>query len=282
MKDCGLIRNHLDAYADGELEPSPVIELEAHLHGCDACRDELHVVKAIKRGVHAIERPSAPSALHARVLKSLDEQDRKQRHGSAWFQGGLAVAAAALLAVVVTQRPTAPERAIDTASVWQPSTGMVRDVALRDVNEVVARHTDQLPQDIRAEHPDQVTSYLRGKIGFRVRPVEFAEPNVRLVGARVSNVGQQPAARLDYDVSGNRMTLLVFQPSPELEQLLHDDAALERSGGHRVHAGKHVVTYHSAHGYTVPVLEQDGVAYAFAGDLDAQQLLRVIGTARLP
>jgi hypothetical protein len=35
-------------------------------------------------------------------------------------------------------------------------------------------------------------------------------------------------------------------------------------------------------GYTVPLIEQGGLAYAFTSDLDERSLLQLIGSARLP
>ena len=108
--DCALVRNHLDAYVDGELEPSPAATLETHLHACPVCRDELSVSRSLKRAVHALPRPELPESLRVEVIRALDQAERGDgvsRRGVA-FTAGLAVVAAALLAVVATQRPEAP------------------------------------------------------------------------------------------------------------------------------------------------------------------------------
>jgi len=289
--DCEVVRNHLDCYLDGELEPSPVIELEAHLHACGACRSELGAVRHVKRAVRSLGHPTPelPPGLREQVVASLDAQSGvAARLRSGAFTGGIAVAAAGLLAVVAATGSPVAERAWTSA----PTTGSAPTDSARPVStalatpnllkEVVARHTDQLPPDIAADRPEQVTSFLRGKVGFRVRAVEFDDPSVHLMGARVSNIGEVPAARLDYTVGESRMTVVVFQPSAQLARSLHDDAELSRTGGHRVRAGSNLVTYHSVHGYTVPVLEREGLAYAFTGDLDQERMLELLGRARLP
>jgi hypothetical protein len=145
------------------------------------------------------------------------------------------------------------------------------------LGEVVQRHVDQLPSDINAEPPDQVTSWFRGKVAFRMRPVEFNEPQVHFIGARVSHVQDRTAANLYYSVGSSRLTTVVFQPPPSFQHALHDDHLL-----HRERLGSRVVTYHNVHGYTVPVFEHDGVVYAFTGDLDQQRLLKLVASARLP
>lgn len=273
--DCALVRNHLDAYVDGELEPSPAATLETHLHACPLCRDELCMSRALKRAVRDLPRAPIPEGLRVDVIRALDQAERgKDRVGrrSMAFTASLAVAAAALLYVVAVKRPEPPQTAMS-----QPT---AQNMVFR---EVVARHTDQLPVDIAEPSPDQVSRWISGKLGFRIQPVQFPQDSVRLVGARVSNVGVQPAARLNYTVGNARMTVLVFQPPAELQQLLHaDDEAVASSGGRRVRVGSHLVTYHNVRGYTVPMLEKGGLAYAFASDLDEQSLLHLIGSARLP
>ncbi len=184
----------------------------------------------------------------------------------------IAVAAAVLLGVVATYKPSAPQA---------PE---ARSVPSGLLNTVVSRHLDGLPPDFKPEQqPGQLSRSLSGQVGFRVRPVEFSQPDVQLVGARVTNVGGAPAARLDYSAAGSRLTILVFQPSAEAQLLLHDDAALQRAGGRRSHVGAHTITtFHGVRGFAVPMLEKNGLAYAVTSDLDEASVLRLLATARLP
>jgi hypothetical protein len=43
-----------------------------------------------------------------------------------------------------------------------------------------------------------------------------------------------------------------------------------------------MVTYRNINGYTVPMIEHDGVVYAFTGDLDQRRVLQLVASARLP
>lgn len=279
--DCALVRNHLDAYVDGELEPSPAATLETHLHACSLCRDELLMSRTLKRAVYQLPRPAVSESLRANVIRALDQEQRGGSRRGAGFTMGLAVAAAALLAVVAFKRPGEPP-------VAEPSKPHALDVSTvsavwnRVANPIVDGHVNPLPPDISEPSADRVASWLSSRLGFRVRPVEFASPNVQLVSARVSNVGGQAAARLDYRVGNVPMRIHVFQPAADVHDLLQqDDKAIARFG-RRVRVGTHVVTYGNVRGYTVPMLEQGGLAYAFTSDLDEQTLLQLIGSARLP
>ena len=267
--DCALVRNHLDAYVDGELEPSPAATLETHLHACTLCRDELLMSRALKRAVHSLPRPAVSESMRANVVRALDQAGRGEgtSRRSIAFTGSMAVAAAALLMVLVWKRPIAP-----------PIADEQQQVSSQLFDTVAWNHTKRLPMDIQEPDP----AWLSNKLEFRVRPVEFPQPDVRFLGARVANVRGQPAALLNYTVGNTPMTVTVFQISEEARNLLHDDDMLARMGGHRVRAGSHMVTYQKARGYTVSMVEQDGLAYSFVSELDQQSLLKLIGSVRLP
>ena len=120
--DCALVRNHLDAYVDGELEPSPAATLETHLHACSLCRDELLMSRALKRAVHELPRPVVSESLRATVVRALDQEERGSSRRNVGFMAGLAVAAAALLAVVTGIRPPpAPIAEAPTQQMTDPS-----------------------------------------------------------------------------------------------------------------------------------------------------------------
>jgi anti-sigma factor RsiW len=279
--DCKFVRLHLDAYVDAELEPTPVIDFERHLDLCSGCRNELSLARLLQRGLRELPRETAPAALKQRVERVLDETTGQPLPFLLHLRGpwaGVAVAASMVMVVgaVVRSDGDAPRAQPDTIN------GDVAPVGL--LGDVVARHTDQLPTEIAAERPEQVTNWFRGKVGFRVRSVEFTEPQVqvRFMGARVSHIGDRQAAKLYYSVGDSRLTGVVFQSPPSLQRVLHDDQLIARLGAHRERVGSRIVTYRNVQGYTVPILEHDGITYAFTGDLDQRQLLRLVASARLP
>jgi anti-sigma factor RsiW len=276
--DCKFVRDHLDAYVDAELEPTPVIDFERHLDTCSGCRNELSLARLLQRSLRELPNTPASALLKERVQRALDEAAASQQGvvllGRGPWPGVLATAGVLILVVGASVRSDG--EGVKRASV-------TADVApVEMLGDVVARHTDQLPTEIAAEKPEQVTNWFRGKVGFRVRSVEFAEPQVRFIGARASHIGDRQAAKLYYNVGDSRLTGVVFQPPPSLQRVLHDDQLVARLGAHRERIGKRVLTYRNVQGYTVPILEHDGIAYAFTGDLDQRQLLRLVATARLP
>jgi len=116
-----------------------------------------------------------------------------------------------------------------------------------------------------ASDPAAVSQWFRGKLDIPVRPVMFRGMPARLVGARISNVRDQMAAALYYDVGGRRVTVFVFDPDVSMRQTLS--------------AQGYYVT--SSHGYTVTLTEQQGVGYAIASDMPAQDAVRIVRNAEL-
>lgn len=287
MMDCKLAGRHLWSYLDGELSPQQVLDLEAHFETCDGCADAHDFAGQMKRTVHAqVPAERAPEALRARVRASLTGAQARHRaqagHGGASGLGGLADTgmSAGLLAVAAVVLLGLFGRGNDSvrpAGVWDTDQASVPRALPSLFRDVVNRHTDQLPTEVESSEPEHVSVWFRGKLGFRVSTVRFEQPDVRLQGARISNVGDQRAARLYYSIGGKRVTAVAFELTPDLRRALAASDTLQRA-----HVGRHEVSYHTIHGYTVPVIERDGVVYAFTGDLDQSSLLRLVASAQLP
>lgn len=281
---CEALRPHLDAFVDDELEASPRVELERHLIVCEACRREATLTRALKQGLRVqLEAAPAPDALRERVRGALADADGVGRWSDRVWAGALLTAAAGMLVVF-------------GAGLWQPSPvareaptsfGPVAPVAFGAptasaptalLSDVVAQHIDPLPTESGTERAEDLTGWLRGKLNFRVAPVEFVTPGVRFLGARVSQVGRERAAKLYYQVGDNRLTIIAFEASPAVRHALRRELG---SGTHTEIGGRDVA-FRLVRGYTIPVFEQAGVVYALTGDLDQRQLLELLSSARLP
>lgn len=297
MMPCRIVHRHLDALVDGELETSAQVEFEAHLASCPLCRDQVAFSRAMKRTLRAeLGHVQAPERLRLRVLtalasspphsganpSSLDNPattesvrpalmiSNAKSVGSAPESGrGLRVwmlparyavpaAAAAVLFVALGARTDddASESAVAATSVPL-------------FEDVVRRHSSEHPAEI-AGPPQQVIGWFRGKLHFPVRPIEFQTEGVRLLGARISNVREREAAAFYYEVRGQRVTVMVFEP--ERRAFV---------GAERVHVHGSDLYYRQVRGYTVPVREYDGLTYAFTGDLDRQSMIQLAASARV-
>jgi mycothiol system anti-sigma-R factor len=238
---CEQVQRYIDAYLDGELEATPAVELEQHMQGCADCRSALTLARLLKRAVREqLGAETAPDSLRLRIASALEEASGAEQEGGLWYvrrsMKGFAAAAAVLLGAigyfVYSGAPLVPGRSepvLDRASLASFPSEIFSDV--------VDRHVDQLPSEIETDVPEKATTWFRGKLGFRVRSLEFDQPDVHFVGARLSNVGAYRAAELYYNVGESRLTLVVFRPPASLQSALRDDVDVSAWGGRRERVG---------------------------------------------
>lgn len=287
MIRCEVLRRHVDALVDGELDPDTQIEFEQHLTECGPCRVHVSFGRAMKSSVKeaCVEAP-APGALADRIRAALDAEDARRRAAQPTAPiaadqtsapplglGGIrllpmraryavpAAAAAVALAVIAAQDGGEERGAQGSVQTAAAGSSIFEDI--------VRRHSHEHPAEVRGE-PTQVASWFRGKLEFPVRPIEFPSDDVRLVGARLSNVSDREAAAFYYSVGGRRVTVMVFEPPDGLDRL----AQRTRVRGRGIYYGR-------AHGHTVPVVQYGGLSYAFTGDLDSRSLMRLAASAQL-
>jgi anti-sigma factor (TIGR02949 family) len=265
--NCQLVRKHLDAYLDKELDATPLIEFEQHMETCSTCKEEALFAQAVKRSVQLeVRGEKAPRSLEVRISRALDRADggvtdlfgRRSRGSSV---GIIALAASVLLAI--GSFINSDDRGVRQASISSNYMPILSDI--------VNSHEDQLPTEIQTEVPAQAASWFRGKLGFHVESFEFNEPQVRLVGARVSYVDNSRAAKMVYNVGDSRITVVAFRPKNDIAEL----------GGHHERIGEREVIYQTVRGYTVPIIQHNGIVYAFTGDLDQKKMLKLVASAQV-
>ena len=193
-----VLRELLGAYADGELPPETVAQIDAHLVGCGECRRALDVHDALRNRLVA-ERPAAPSpVLRARIASAIDAipapvvapappQRADTRSRLVW----LAVAGwftAFLLAATLLVQRSESRAETGVRAVAAP----VGDVPLLGgvVEDYVRVSRGVLPGRARD------LSAVRAAVSF---PIELLRaPELRLIAAWTTTVGGEPAAVLAY------------------------------------------------------------------------------------
>ena len=292
MITCEIFRRHVDAVVDGEVDPDTQIEFEQHLASCGPCRVHLSFVQGFKGRVKeaCADAPAAPPDLAARLRKALDAEDARKAaalpdapvgaRADAPAPLGLqgfrvmpikaryavpAAAAAVALAVFAAREGGNPDAALEGL---HAEAGVATPPSMGIFEDVVQRHSSEHPAEVSGP-PTQVAGWFRDKLHFQVQPMEFTGPDVRLVGARISNVRDREAAAFYYTVRGRRVTVMVFEPPAPVDRIAR---RVDVSG--RVYVGR-------ARGYTVPVVQHRGLTYAIAGDLDERSLLQLAASARV-
>lgn len=268
-----MIEKHVGPYVDGELEVGTRIEFDEHFDSCGDCQERLAFELASRDWVRESVKveTSAPASLRANVLAALDEEAAEEEDDfaeviplpapTAWSTAWRLVPAAAATALVIFG-----------GTAWRSHQASADEAALQDVVRV---HAASLPSDVAFDGTDpetgaeQVNEWFRGRVEFPVRAAEFESRDMRLVGARLSNVRERRAAALYYELGGQRVTVVVT------------DAEVAEDDGEAIQVGSQQIRYGEALGRQVPVRREAGLNYAFTGDVDQETLLRLAASARV-
>ncbi len=202
---CAQARPLLGAHLDNELDVRSSLDIEAHLHGCAACRAELADLRALHEAAGAHLTRFVPSAaLEARLATAVRGRPRPR---AAWLAGGAlgTLAMAALLLVLV-----------------RPGAGGDRRLG----DEVLDAHTRSLladhATDVQSTDQHTVKPWFNGKVPFGVPVADFAAAGFPLVGGRLDYVGRHEVAALVYRRRNHLVNVFVW---PEAS----DAAPTERS-----------------------------------------------------
>lgn len=241
--NCKENRKYLDAYVDGELEPSIMLEVENHLESCDGCQSMVLVKRRIIGELSMMQNIKAPEHLRRRVEYMRGQRNRIRNRVIAVT---VPLAAAASFLVIFALHGSGPDER-QLTEVFQ---------------DVVARHAGELPMEVKGPDASQAASWFRGKVDFPVPAPRLNLQQASFEGARLSNVREHQAAHMTYNVDGHRVTLMIF---------IRQNTRLE-GGRHVTIDGKDVVLGQH-NGFNVAVLLEGDMAYALSSDLSQDRLL---------
>ena len=101
--NCDKVKELLWAYLENKTTAEETAEIETHLEGCAACREELAQQKEIKNALASLPDEELPEGYHTELMQKLQAERKivpfpaKKKHG--WKQ--MSMIAAAVLVVVV-------------------------------------------------------------------------------------------------------------------------------------------------------------------------------------
>lgn len=258
---CKDVQRCVHAYIDAELEPQQLLELDAHLSNCVECQQLVEFERWFKGELQdTIGRFSAPEGLSTQIRASLDRAERLQTLQSILPRVGVA-AAIALGVIAALLLPSFLSSTVDD----EPASAGQHQV----VDFVAKQHARSLPLEVSGPDANNVASWFRGKVDFAVQPPLFNSEQVKLVGGRLSNVGTQQAAYLFYEHNGRPLTVVVY-----------DGQTHTPVGGIPHQAGNRAVYVGQSRGYNVAMWNQGGVSYAVSSELDQNDMIRLVSSAR--
>jgi hypothetical protein len=269
-------------YVDGELDPDHAVEMEAHVVGCSTCAERVALIRAVRVSLKRTAMRGAPAALCARLRATVEHERQRavspvrrsegemslgeQKLIRLRYAVGLAAAAGVVFAMSMSRyAQTRPPPvgdilvgATDTASTTMSIDGLL--------DELLALHARPFPPD--TTDPEQLARF-DPLLGVQVRRPTFRPLGASFNGARVHPVSDRGALlQVQYTVAGGkRVTMYVFNPRVLPVQATRLERQVVR---HRP------MLVGSLRGYSVAALEQSGVGYAFASDLDADESTKMV------
>lgn len=241
----------VDAYLDGELSASDAEAVQQHIAGCAGCAAEVAQRVALQRSLRVARAAHAPSAefrarLRAQVREQVGAQPAAPKNSWA-LRAGWPVAAAFAAMLLVS-----------FAWFLRPShQDGLREVADLHLNALASAN----PLDVVSTDRHTVKPWFQGRIPFSFNVPEFSGTGFTLQGGRVAYLLQQPGAQLFVGVGQHRVSVLLFQESPQM------DAALPALGGVASRNAFNVESWHTATLRFVLIGDADPAAMTRLGEL---------------
>jgi anti-sigma factor (TIGR02949 family) len=245
---CAEVDKFIPAYVDGEFAEEDRVEFERHLAECSRCREVARFEARFKASLRAhLRRPPLPVGLRERIAAQIEASPIPGSRLRRFFYRSVLVAAAApaLVALLFSgQAQTLPV-----------------------VTESIHRHERNLPLDVVGPDQQRVTTWFRDKVDFPVRPPRLRLAGANLLGGRVTNVRDRQAALLQYNLRGQKISVLVFDPG---------DLSLQAPRAR--HIGNRTIYFDRQGSHNVAVFRDGPVGYAVTSDLPEREMLQLVST----
>ena len=192
------------AYADGETNAARSRRIRDHLASCPQCaamHDELLALRAHIKS--EVPRYSAPPALRARVLASLDVARQAERARSGiwldrwrWLAGGaLAGCTATVLAWLVGT----------TIIDWRVNEDVAVEAVTSHVRATLGNHLIQ----VASSNQHTVKPWLSSRLDYSPPVPDMQAQGFTLIGGRIDYLDQRPCATLVYKIRDHNVDVFV-------------------------------------------------------------------------
>jgi anti-sigma factor RsiW len=232
--------NDLHAYADGELDPARVPEMEAHLAADPEAARHVAAWRRQREALHALFDGVLTEPVPPRLLER--PRPRRPLLRAAAVVGWLALGGVAGWALRGAGPGTAPG-----------AVPLARQAAVAHAVYVPeVRH----PVEVGADQEQHLVAWLSKRLGAQVKAPQLNELGYSLVGGRLLPAAEGPAAQFMYqDGEGRRVTLYVRTGAQDNRET--------------------AFRYARESGVSVFYWVEGSLGYALSADLEKAELLRV-------
>jgi anti-sigma factor RsiW len=226
----------LGGLVDGELDAANTALVEAHVTRCEACREELERLHAVRNLLRSDGvRHSVPESLERR-LSALPEFSAPRANAKQWLPGwlapGVAGALAASLAIVAFVNPMQQQSSLD--------------------DQIISSHVRSLQPghltDVQTTNQHIVKPWFNGKIDFAPPVPELADQGFPLAGGRLDSVNGKTVAAIVYHRRLHTVNLFVWPGKAEPSRASVQD------------------------GFALAEWSEDGLNFAVVSDIPGQEL----------
>jgi anti-sigma factor (TIGR02949 family) len=280
MESCNHFSNQMPIYLDDELHGDDREAFEAHLGNCPNCRSAINCERSfLKRIREASPIYQVPANLRARIepilnltpaqtqpqseLRRSEEQSVKPArvnlasliYGSLRYRW-MALVATLAIAIMLGAMDLIRHKELLLSN--QPSS----EFALLAVDTHLRHLRGQLPFEIVASSPEQISEWFIGKVPFGLKLPNYQESSgqekiYEIEGARLVGFKKDYAAYVAYQMRKRPITLVVASNSVALP-----------SGGEQVVSKGITFHYDSIDGLKVITWSVHGLTYALVSDLE--------------
>ncbi|OGL14978.1 MAG: hypothetical protein A3F92_01145 [Candidatus Rokubacteria bacterium RIFCSPLOWO2_12_FULL_71_22] len=243
--NCDTFLACLHPYVDGELGVSDALAADTHAAECPRCRSVATDERGFRQIFRDQPREPAPPELRRRIVVRI-RRASLARALRPWLALPAVAAAAALLVVAV--RPF----------VERPAPGVIAEL----VDKHIAFAQIERPAEFVSADRREVAEWFRQRAGLRVTIPDYSPAGIRLVGARIADVGEHRAAYVVYE-KGHTLLSVFIAPAPR-----EADAS-----GTRVTFRGHTYATREQKGYRTVSWTEGGVVFGLVSMLDYQALL---------
>jgi anti-sigma factor RsiW len=255
--DCSEFERSVDAFVDDEFEPRERAEAEVHLAGCARCETLAARQRTLRSAMRTALRTAmgptskagrAPQALRQRITAALERERRPlwRRLLAPIPLAAATATAAALLVVVASHSPS----------------GQL-------VEEAVRKYHRDLPLEVTTASvgAEAIPGWFAGKLDFKPKAPKFEGQQARVVGARLSNLRELPAAYIKYELPRGRQAGLFIVDDP--------DGRFD-AGGRDIQIGPRRARIINSRGYNTVVWRQDQTVYSLVSDSGEEDLIQMV------
>jgi anti-sigma factor RsiW len=198
--NCEEARKSLDAFLDGELEPTGQLEMERHLTECVACRDAADRI-ATCSSIVRMNMPAykTPPALKSKIRAALRKEDRRSfkwvtEHGPQLaYAAALVVLICALIGTWLSVSPGEEKRVIAEAISNHARSLMVSHLV-----------------DFASGDQHTLRPWFNGKLDYSPPVPDLTAAGYILIGGRVDILAQRPVGAIVYQHGKDLINLFVW------------------------------------------------------------------------